>query len=335
MKKEATLEKPIEPKHIQQINEAYELLKSELEDTFEACRQVKEMVDTSCRATALSCSPSCVYALGMCSSPNSKWKSEMEDTKIYQDSFGESSDKCYLGLFDGYHGRFSAEVAASLLHKMLLHELMKFDSSMSLGPKQDYDGDTDISHHRFVFGSGATLDGGAGTDRERAGVDPNLSKTDAAVTIQPEDDGLTQRIIQLCEEKYEKLLEEMSSPPTPKTPHSMTNRTERTRHPLEEKTGNAFSKSYQLLDILLSYGKDECSKVRWSGCSALSLVIESSTKTGEGAQGASSRQKENQSKNTSRTAEPPREMGFLHLANAGVLVCFYFSGWTLRESVYN
>ena len=318
MKKEATEENPIHPRQIQQVNDAYELLKSDMEDTFEVCRQVKEPVDTSCRGPALTCSADCVYALGMCSSPNSRWKSEMEDTKVYQDCFGESKDRCYLGLFDGYHGRFSAEVAAGLLHKMLLHELMKIDSSLTLGPKQGYEAETDISHHSFVFGSGALLDGQAG---RRANED-NPSKTDekdtATLTIQPDDEDLTRRIIELCEHKYEKLLEEMSEPPTSKTAPSLTGRTERPRHPMEEQISQAFNKSYQLLDILLSYGKDEWSKVRWSGCSALSLVIESRSQTGvvanpsTGGQGDSNRKRAH-----SKMAEPAEERGFIHLANAG------------------
>ena len=334
MKKEATEEDPIHPRQIQQVNEAYELLKSDLEDTFDVCRQVKESVDTSCRATALTCSPECVYALGMCSSPNSRWKSEMEDTKVYQDCFGENRDKCYLGLFDGYHGRFSAEVAASLLHKMLLHELMKIDSSLTLGPKQGYEAETDISHHRFVFGSGASLDGQSG--RRENEENPTQSKTDrqytAPVTIQPDDDDLTQRIIQLCEHKYEKLLEEMSSSPTPKTSQSLTYRTDRPRHPMEDQISQAFNKSYHLLDILLSYGKDEWSKVRWSGCSALTLVIESSQQTGELANpSAGGEGDDNKKRADSKMAEPPQEKGFIHLANAGRCLFLFTSGGVKAE----
>ncbi|XP_076451912.1 protein phosphatase 2C-like domain-containing protein 1 [Babylonia areolata] len=329
MKKEATLEKPIEPKHIQQVNDAYELLKSVLEDTFEACRQVTETVDTSCRAMALNCSPDCVYALGMCSSANSRWKSEMEDTKVYQDSFGENPSKCYVGLFDGYHGRFSAEVAASLLHKMLLHELMKFDASLKLGPAQEFDANADISHHSFVFGSGASLDGQAqrgGTAEQStpAEVDtPTAGKSggEAVTVIQPDDDELTQRIIQLCEDKYQKLLEEL--PPTPKSSRSVSSKSQsqRCRHPDEEKIMQAFDKSYHLLDILLSYGKDEWSKVRWSGCSALSMVIESTeaeSREQTQGEGSSHRQKGGKdNKDTARLADPPVEKGYIHLANAG------------------
>lgn len=334
LKKEATEEDPIQPRKIQQVNDAYELLKSDLEDTFEVCRQVKEPVDTSCHATALTCSPECVYALGMCSSPNSRWKSEMEDTKIYQDCFGENKDKCYLGLFDGYHGRFSAEVAASLLHKMLLHELMKIDSSLMLGPKQGYEAETDISHHSFVFGLGATLDGQSGIQSNKE--NPAWSKTGqdtVPMTIQPDDDDLTQRIIQLCEHKYEKLLEEMSSPLPSKTSQSLTGRTDRPRHPMEEQIAQAFNKSYQLLDILLSYGKDEWSKVRWSGCSALSLVIESSQQSGESANPSAGGQGDDKQKRAeSKLAEPPQEKGFIHLANAGR--CYLLAGTRGVKAVF-
>ncbi|KAK7111235.1 protein phosphatase 2C-like domain-containing protein 1 isoform X2 [Littorina saxatilis] len=327
MKKDATEENPLLPKQIQEVNDAYELLKSDVEDTFDACRQVKETVDTSCRGTALNCNPDCVYALGMCSSPNAKWKTEMEDTKIYQDCFGEDMKKCYMGLFDGYHGRFSAEVAASLLHKMLLHEMMKFDASLSLGPKPVYDADTDISHHRFVFGSAGKLDGQtekkgkaeSAKPGKAAGLDADHSG--APVSIQQDDDDLTRRIIELCEHKYRKLLEEMSSPPPAKLTRSMGFKTERSRHPEEDKIFQAFEKSYQLLDILLSYGKDEWSKVRWSGCSALSLVIESVAPTQDtmrtGNTTLRGSEGDNKKQGASKMPEKPETVGFIHLANAG------------------
>jgi hypothetical protein len=44
--------------------------------------------------------------------------------------------------------------------------------------------------------------------------------------------------------------------------------------PMSLKMEEAFKKSFQLIDILLSYGKDECSRVRWSGCSATKLVLQ-------------------------------------------------------------
>ncbi|KAK7507422.1 hypothetical protein BaRGS_00001357 [Batillaria attramentaria] len=334
MKKEATQENPIEAKQVQIVNDAYELLKADLEDTFEICRRVKDKVDTSCRGTALSCSPQCVYALGMCESPNSIWKSEMEDTKVYQDSFGEDTSKCYLGLFDGYHGRFSAEVAASLLHKMLLHEMVKFDSSVMMSTeKETHNVETDISHHSFVFGSGGKLDGAAADVSAKCSSSTNSTNKpdteqfgDVPLTIQPDDNELTQRIIQLCEEKYEKLKEELpSNSSTPKTSRPPTYRTERKRHPLADKIAKAFDKSFYLLDILLSYGKDEWSKVRWSGCSALSVLIENTSEKrdekgamldGKGDSELAGKGDDHTLDNQSKHG-PPKDLGFIHLANAG------------------
>lgn len=51
----------------------------------------------------------------------------MEDTKVFQDNYGEDKNKCYFGLFDGYHGRFAADMAAAELHHLLLNEMAKFD----------------------------------------------------------------------------------------------------------------------------------------------------------------------------------------------------------------
>lgn len=260
-----------------------------------------------------------------------------------QDAFGENKDKCYIGLFDGYHGKFTAEVAASLLHKMLLHELLKFDSSLSLQPaeptEQAFDSTTDISHHRFVFGSDARLDGHhdnktANNNKDKQTRDQETNTTagdEVPVTIQPDDDELTQRIIELCEHKYGKLLEAMTESsastegkPTP-PPGKETKKDRVAKHPQEESIAQAFQKSHQLLDILLSYGKDEWSRVRWSGCSTLSVVIESLQQPDQAkqaeheAQGDDEGEQGDKGDNKKKAAAPPQVQGYIHLANAGLL----------------
>ncbi|RUS68482.1 hypothetical protein EGW08_023756, partial [Elysia chlorotica] len=128
MKSEITSENPLRPNVIKKIDDAFEILKGDLEDSYEEIKQVNEKVDWNVRAVSLNCSPSCAYAVGMCSSENNRWKSCMEDCKVYQDYFGEDRNKCYLAVFDGHHGEFSAERSANEMHHLLLHEMAKFDS---------------------------------------------------------------------------------------------------------------------------------------------------------------------------------------------------------------
>ena len=78
-------------------------------------------------------------------------------------------------------------------------------------------------------------------------------------------------------------------------------------------------KPHEYTDKLLEWGKDENSRVRWSGCSTLACVIQD---TGI----SNTENKENPQENKSETvpelkvtfgAEPPKELGLIHLANAG------------------
>lgn len=350
LKKETSIDSPIEPKQIQKINEAYELLKADLEDTFEVCRQVREHVDTSCKTVALTCSLGCALAVGISSSANKRWNSDMEDTHVYQDCFGQDASKCYLGLFDGYHGHFTAEVAASLLHKMFLHELCKSDKSLKETHVENYSAYTDIAHHSFVFGPDSKLDPNSSDERlndkdkcqeKSAQNSKHLHENSFHhVNIHQDDDEMTQHIIQLCEEKYDKLQTEFPSSTLQNTLKSTDSKTEKTQHPKAKEIANAFDKSYHLLDILLSYGKDEWSKVRWSGCSALTVLIESLSDKTENSEMVDSRKDTteremegtNDKKNDGeKIFDPPKVKGYIHLANAGQVYLSYHASFSLFQ----
>ena len=100
-------------------------------------------------------------------------------------------------------------------------------------------------------------------------------------------------------------------------------------------------------DVLLSWGKDEESRVRWSGCSALTCVIQDSqsNSTSDAEQSADKHDADDQSagqgaKQTADTAdehlltkvlnedngEPHIEqLGVIHLANAGKYYSIVYS----------
>lgn len=118
-------------KVIQQIDDAYEVLKQEIEDTFESCRKVNEDINFKVESHDLSCSVDFVLAVGHCSNSNSRWKSKMEDCKVYQDCFGNDQEKAFIALYDGYNGRYASAVAANELHYLLLRELARFDPKVN------------------------------------------------------------------------------------------------------------------------------------------------------------------------------------------------------------
>lgn len=118
-------------KKFKRIDDAYERLKQELEDTFESCRKIDEKINFTVEGLDYSCGVEFVSAVSQCSNQNNRWKSVMEDSKVYQDFFGNSQAKAFLALYDGYNGQYASAVAANELHYLLLNEMAKFDPNIS------------------------------------------------------------------------------------------------------------------------------------------------------------------------------------------------------------
>ena len=268
-------QKPIMPQDVQVVNDAFETLKSDLEDTIELCRRVQEEAIPNVSGFGLNCTPNCALAVGVSSDQNARWKNKMEDTHVFQDHYGSDRKKSFFGVFDGHNGRFAADMAANQLHHMLLQEIIRFDPDTK---------DT-CSHNQF--------------SNEEI----------------PKNDGATKEIHKVTHssekniEKRENLGHGNSI--TAETKKKDANK-QKKFDPFAEKMGDAFKKAYATTDHLLLQGKEEESRVRWSGCSALTCVLQDL---------ASDIPEEIEKSYTGgRDREPiesPRQLGMLHLANAG------------------
>ncbi|XP_064598379.1 protein phosphatase 2C-like domain-containing protein 1 [Liolophura sinensis] len=281
----------VDPKEVQKVNEAYELLKANLEQTFESHRRVRRNVDTKVRGVSLNCSPNCIQAVGICASGNERWKNEMEDTRVYQDCYGGDPHKCFMGLYDGHQGRFAAEIAASELHGLLLHEMSKFDPRTKCTEGDNLTDESAVSRYTFVR--------------------PTTKESERVILFEQSID-IVQQIRKLCEEKYESLMHEKMEPCLQKSKQTL----KKFESQLSENISSSFKKVHQLLDILLSYGKDECSKVRWSGCSTLNVIIQDFHKKDSSQE---EELKKDESTNEADDNQPKSEdtIGVIHLANSG------------------
>ncbi|KAK3083234.1 hypothetical protein FSP39_017441 [Pinctada imbricata] len=342
-------ETTVQLKGIQRLNDAYELVKADLQGTFELERQNQSEINTDVEGISLNCAPPCVYAIGVCSSQNDRWKSYMEDTKVFQDNFGGDKNKSYFAIFDGYHGRFAADMAASELHHLLLNEMSKFDPKTKSTAATNQAEITDVSQYSF----------------ERPETRPGTKFSEREILYEGSVN-IIQQIIDLCEEKFSELM----SPRPPKTDRKEKEEDEgeedneetdnvkenkgpgekkknKIKTPMAIKMEEALIKAYYLLDILLSYGKDERSRVRWSGCSAFTMVIHSqdqdkmfagdwkispvaeededlkssvTTSTGkrkDDGKGDKSHLDVPTPGESSLGYEPPRDLGVIYVANAG------------------
>ena len=260
MKKQKPMGKTIESNEIQKVNDAYEFLKADLEDTFEAYRQIQFDHDTSVRGIGLNCSTTCAPAIGICSDGNERWKSYMEDTRVFQDYFGNDSQKCYYGIYDGHHGRFAAEIAANELHHALLTDMAKFDPRTKCTCTYNMADSYDVSQYEI---------------HSRA-----PSQSSERGQMHEESANVIQQIIRTCEEKFaelENIMNEKKKEKNETEKEAKKDKKEKKRKdrdPFAEKMSNAFVKAHKYVDYLLSWGKDEQSRVRWSGCSTLSCVIQ-------------------------------------------------------------
>ncbi|CAL1534316.1 unnamed protein product [Lymnaea stagnalis] len=245
---EATAENPLTLQVVQRINEAYELLKNDLEDECSELFQIPGNIDNNVESVSLYSSPECIYAVGISSSKNKAWRAEMEDVKVYQDYFGENKHKCYLAIFDGYHGSNAAQKSGHELHHLLLSEMCKFDSSIKSTTPRNF-AESMQTREEYEFQRPET----------RGSVRVDLHQKSTV---------FVQEILDSCYKKYDAMMNKNEDA------QEKSNKKKKSGHPFLENMKKAFKKTYLLMDILLAYGKDERSKFRWSGTSALTIVIQ-------------------------------------------------------------
>ncbi|XP_038047867.1 protein phosphatase 2C-like domain-containing protein 1 [Patiria miniata] len=302
MTRRATQEnKPLSMSTLQKINDAYELLKSYLEDTYEDLIQTREMVYPECQGLALTCSAKCARAMGICSHDNQRWKRSMEDTRVFQDYFGNDENKCFFAIYDGHSGRFAADITANDLHHFLLNEMTKFDPTTSCTCTLN------MAEHNDLIGYKL--------DRPK----PVVRKDSIRHILHEESHNIIQQIMHTCKENVSKLEVKTNNQPSKKeTKSKIPNKRE--NDPFAEKMEFALRNAYQLVDYILSYGIDEQSRVRWSGCSALTCVIHSTGDMEEdGNQEEDENEMENGKEKQTETDEETqvKELGVLYVANAG------------------
>ncbi|KAH9491769.1 hypothetical protein Btru_030815 [Bulinus truncatus] len=230
-------------KQFKKIDDAYELIKSDiLGVNHELSKIVNRNVDFDVQSFSLKCALNCIYAIGIASSQNSLWKNEMEDAKVFEDCFGEDRDKCYLAIFDGYHGSNAASKCGQNLHHFLFREMANFDSKI-----RTTEGGNTAEFAMFA------------NEFEFHGPEVRNSATGL---MHQESKILVQEIIKSCYNSYN---EQTGGEAV---------RKKKTLDYFSEQMRKAFRNAYDNMDIMLSYGIDEKSKIRWSGTSAVTCLIE-------------------------------------------------------------
>ncbi|KAF6016388.1 PP2D1 [Bugula neritina] len=280
-------------KTIQLINDSYEIVKQEIEDTFECCRKIEENINTKVEGSHLGCCLDFVSAVGCCSDQNSRWKQAMEDCKVYQDYYGNDKGRAFVALYDGYNGSYAASVAANELHYLLLMEMAKFDKTIKCKCTFNMLERNDVTKYDLIESPAKPCQHKRQLHRQSA--------------------NFLHQVIYTCEElDYEGTNHLSSHHPIRKdlsTNKQSERKDEKTTHRQHMKA--ALRRAYQLTDEVLSFGGDERSKVRWSGCSAVTVVMENVDNSESCPASPSS------DKVGGKSYEEPRPIGRLYLANTG------------------
>ena len=242
LKSQTDANKPLSHKQLQKLNDAFEFLKADLEDTYETFRQIRENVNTDVSGVALSCSTECAYAVGICSDGNERWKNAMEDTRVFQDYFGDDHGKCFFSIYDGHNGRFASEVAANELHRVLLKEMAKFDprtkSTSAINMVDEYD----LSLYDFVR--------------------PSTKESERAL-LSDESNKIMKEIINNCEEKIE-ILEENDAGMDELKKGKKKKKHKKSKDPFTMNMSQAFVKAHKYTDYvcrMVKTKRHECAGV--------------------------------------------------------------------------
>ncbi|XP_075443033.1 protein phosphatase 2C-like domain-containing protein 1 [Ascaphus truei] len=107
----------------QKIIHSYEMLKGKMLSSLHYSRRMGSQV------YKIDTNNDLISATAVCCNKNAAWKSDMEDSFTVVDNFGKRTNTCFVGLFDGFHGKSAARTVSEEFPVLFLDQLMKMDSS--------------------------------------------------------------------------------------------------------------------------------------------------------------------------------------------------------------
>uniref|UniRef100_H0XZ07 Protein phosphatase 2C like domain containing 1 n=1 Tax=Otolemur garnettii TaxID=30611 RepID=H0XZ07_OTOGA len=241
-------------KILHNINNAFELICKERTPAY---YRIFDSIDESSTYSQKICHL-LIQGVAICENRNSSWKADMKDKFTIVNNFGTRGNVCLFGLFDGYYGPAAAELTATELPVLLLHQLSKFDPSYQMTPEEQQM----VNSFRTVF-------------RE-----DYVAIEDLFSSINKKTRGMNQ--------EYENI-------------------------------HKAFAMAFWRMDRLLRLGRKEVSRVQWSGCSALTCILEGNI---ESPYAHTNGRKTNNSDKLAESSSSQMSKiisGILHVANAGTV----------------
>lgn len=230
----------LDPVWLRKLDEAYEIIRAELESNARRVFGVnsREVCGSSLKCEAMPC----IKAIGSCSAFNKRWRNVMDEDNTIQNCFGGDPTKCFLGLYSGYNGSNAAEISTRQLHKFVQSEIEKFDKCLQ---SQD-----------------AAVNGLWENNVE---VSPGFSRPQGKQSIHRS----------LLSDGSADTSDNLKATPEEEGTRFSQNKDNKDSTTYACKVSGAFERAHHLVDEMLSSGKGETSRVRWSGCSTLTCLIQS------------------------------------------------------------
>ena len=127
----ANSENPVSMRKLQKLNQAYELLKADIEGTKTALRNEDDLFQIQPRTEGWGTVLNCALAFGICQHANSRWKTSMEDRFAFKDLFCNDPQSGFFAVYDGYSGSMAAEKCARYLGEILEEKVERiYNTSM-------------------------------------------------------------------------------------------------------------------------------------------------------------------------------------------------------------
>lgn len=115
----ANSEHPVSMKKLHKLNNAYELLKTDIEGTNTTLRNVDEDFHIYPNLLGQGTALNCALAFGVCQHANERWKTAMEDRYAFKDCFCNDPQSGFFAVYDGYYGSMAADKCARYLGEIL------------------------------------------------------------------------------------------------------------------------------------------------------------------------------------------------------------------------
>lgn len=253
----------LDPVWLRKLDDAYEIIRAELESN---ARRVFGVNSHEVCGFSVKCDTMpCIKAIGSCCYLNKRWKNVMDEEKTFQNCFGGDPTKCFLGIYSGYNGPTAAETSATELHKCFQSEIEKFDKCLHSENQQEDAPVNALGENEKGVGQDFAYPEG------KQDIHDITNPQSIHSSLSSDGSKVTSENLKAISDQVKNMKVSVREDGT----SLLWNKCNKDSTTYARKVSDAFVTAHDLVDEILYCGKGETSRVRWSGCSTLTCLIQS------------------------------------------------------------